>query len=115
MSVLGTTLLGDYYLHTQTEYWINGTYNQKFADTSVYEDPTCSDSLGPAYSVVDHFRYFDANYLICYVNQPLVFLAIPLSILQPIGTIPPLPSVISNFIGGVVGFITNIFGGWLGR
>lgn len=100
-------------MHAQTEYWINGTNNQKFADTSLYTDPTCSDSMGPAYSAVDHFLYFDANYLVCYLNQPLVFLAIP-GVLQPVGTIPPLPTKISNFLGAALGFITDLLGGILG-
>lgn len=101
-------------MHTQTEYWINGLNGQKFADTSVYTDPTCSDSMGPAYSAIDHFQYFDANYLICYLNQPLVFLAVPASILQPIGTIPPLPPKITNFLSAAIGFGTGLLGGLLG-
>lgn len=112
-SVLGTPILGDYYIHSQTEYWINGT-NGRFADDSTYEDPTCSNSMGPAYSVIDHFQYFDANLLVCWLNQPLLWVAIP-NVVQPIGVIPPLPSFISNFLGGAIGFLVNVLGPSLGR
>lgn len=113
---MGFPLLGDYYIHAQTEYWINGTLGQKFADPSVYEDFTCSNSMGPAYTLVDHFTYFDANYLICFADQPGEFAAIPGGILEPVNSIPPLlPQPISNFLGGLIGFVTNLLGPLLGR
>lgn len=110
-SVLGSPLLGDYYIHAQTEYWINGTDSQKFANQNVYEDSTCSNSMGPAYSVLDHFQYFDANLLICWLNQPGYWLAIPGNIFQPIGTLPPLPQFITDFISGAIGFTLFLLGG----
>lgn len=114
-SVLGMPLLGDYYLHAQTEYWINGTDGQKFADQSVYEDSTCSNSMGPAYSVLDHFLYFDANLLVCWLNDPQVWLAIPTSDVQLIGIIPPLPRKLTYYLGAAIGFVTNLLGPLLGR
>lgn len=113
VSILGTKILGDYYVHPQPEYWINGIDGQRFCDTSRYNDPTCSDSLGPAYSVLDHFAYFDVNYLVCFLNQPLVWLALPLSILAPTTILPPLPSVITNFLSAAIGFLTDLLGGIL--
>lgn len=108
VTIANTTILADVYLQTQTEFWINGPDNQRFCSRSVYEDPTCSNSMGPAYNVFDHLVYFDANYNLCF-GQPAQFLAIPASIFQPVGTIPPLPlkntklwDVAANFIGDVL-------------
>lgn len=98
-----------------TEYWINGNKTQKFADQSVYEDPNCSNSMGPMYTFVDHFLYFDVDLLICYLNQPAEWLAIPANGLQPIGSVPPLPQPISDFLGANIGFTTNAIGPLLGR
>ncbi len=111
---MGTSILGDYYIHPQPEYWINGKGNQRFADITRYNDPTCSDSMGPAYSVLDHFQYFDANYLVCYLDQPLVWLTLPASILQPVGSIPPLPEKITEFLGGNIKLVSGL-GYSLGR
>lgn len=108
-SVLGSPLLGDYYYHAQTEFWINGTDGQKFADQSVYEDNACCNSMGPAYSVLDHFLYFNANLLVCWLNEPQVWLAIPAGIVQPIGLIPPLPQPISNFLSAAIGFVVDLW------
>lgn len=114
VSILGSPLMGDYYVHPQPEYWINGINDQKFADCSRYNDPNCSDSMGPAYTVLDHFQYFDANYLICWLNQPLVWTTLPANLLQPVGQIPPLPNVITNFLSAAIGFVSDLFGDLLG-
>lgn len=114
VSAVGTNLLGDFFIHPQPEYWINGIDDQKFADTSRYNDPNCSDSMGPAVSVLDHFQYFEVNYLVCYANQLLVWLALPANILQPVGAIPPLPTKISDFVGNKVDLASDLTRGPLG-
>lgn len=108
-------MLGGYYVHPQTEFWINGKNDQKFCNESVYEDPTCSSSIGPAYSIFDHGLYFDADYATCILGQPGEILAIPDSILQPVGTIPPLPQPISDFLGAAANFIETFLDPLFGR
>lgn len=114
-SLLGTSMLGDYYIHCQNEYWINGQDDEAFCSNSIYEDPTCSDSLGPYYSIVDHATYLDVDYAICIVDQPAPWAAIPASILQPVGTIPPLPQPISKFLDVATDFFIYILGAPFGR
>lgn len=115
VGVLATDILYDYYVHPQTEYWINGDSGTRFCNDSVYEDPTGSDSLGPAYSVLDHGTYFNVDYGTCVLDQPLLIAAIPFDIFQPVGKVPPLPLKMSNFIDAVVDFAVNILGPIFGR
>lgn len=93
-SILGTNFLADFYHHTQIEYWIKGDEGKdgKFADQSVYEDSTCSNSLGPLYSALDHLYYFDIHILEC-ISDAQELLALP-EILEPFGVVPPLPQII---------------------
>lgn len=79
--------------------------NKRFCDTSVFEDPTCSDSLGPVYSLPDHATYLEVPYAPCVVGQPAPWAAIPFSILQPVGTIPPFPEFVATFLGGTATFL----------
>lgn len=115
VGVLATDILYDYYVHPQIEYWINGESGQRFCNDSVYEDPTCSDSLGPAYSVLDHGTYFHVDYATCIFNQPLLLAAIPFDVFQPVGDAPPLPPKVSNFIDVIVDFAVNLLSPLLGR
>jgi len=104
-SLLGTNLLGDYYIHCQPEYWYIDENNQRFCNTTFNEDPTCSDSLGPAYSIADHVTYLNVDYNPCTFGQPAPWAAIPLSIFQPVGTIPPLPGFMVNFNVAAINFL----------
>lgn len=101
-SILGTKLLGDYYIHPQTEFWINGKENQKFCRRTFYEDPQCSMSMGPGYSVIDHGVYFDTN-IGSMLGQPLIFAHLPFGLLNPVDVLPPLPKPIEHLIGGLTG------------
>lgn len=91
-SVLGTAIITDYYIHALHEYWIKNESQQMFADPSLYEDPSCANSMGPLYSAVDHFQYFDVNHLKC-LSDVQEFLAVPV-ILNPVDVIPPFPQFI---------------------
>ncbi|XP_037038648.1 lipase-like [Bradysia coprophila] len=99
-SIVGLNILGDYYIQPQTEFWINGEKGQKFCCQTVYEDPECGMSMGPAYSVLDHGVYFDTN-LGSILGQPLLFAHLPLNLLNPVDVLPPLPKPIENLIGGL--------------
>lgn len=114
-SLTGTTILGDYYVHCQPEYWYVSEDNQRFCATSVYEDPTCSDSLGPIYSILDHATYMGVSYATCIAGQPAPWSAIPLSIFQPVGVIPPLPKFMSNFLAGAANFAIHTLSHILGK
>lgn len=70
--------------------------------------------MGPAYNVLDHILYFDANYGLCLL-QPAQFLAIPASIFQPVGTIPPLPERITDIFGIGADFVGDVVVPILGR
>lgn len=106
-------IIGDYYLHTQTEYWINGTTG-KFCNNSIYEDPTCSNSMGPIYStLLDHLMYFDANYLTCIAEQPWPLISLPYTN-QFTSALPPLPEFISGPIGQGADFIYGLLRGPFG-
>ena len=101
-SILATKfLINEYYVHCGPEYWINGKDKQKFADRSVFEDPSCSNSLGPLYNIFDHLLYFDVNIGNCYLSQPMQLLEIPFDLLQPVEVIPPLPRPIEKFISSI--------------
>lgn len=99
-SVIGSKLLGDFYVHPQTEYWINDEKNAQFCKRTVYEDPKCSMSIGPSYSVLDHTVYFDTN-MGSVLGQPLLFAYLPFSLLNPVDHLPPLPKPIEHLIGGI--------------
>lgn len=113
-SVMGTDLfIGDYYVHPQTEYWINGASDQKFCKQCIYEDPDCSMSMGPLYSTIDHFCYFDVN-LASVLGQPFQILALPFGMFNPMLDIPPLPKKVEKSIGdtfsGFLRAISPMFG-----
>jgi len=63
------------YYHHQTEYWIYNiaSYAARYCNLTLYEDPACSDSLGPLYNVLDHLIYFDVNIVSCIEQDPLSF------------------------------------------
>lgn len=67
--------------------------------------------LGAAVSVLDHFQYFDVDYLVCWLNQPQVWLALPASIIVPTKIIPPLPNIVTDFLSTALGFTVNLIGG----
>ncbi|KAJ6648388.1 Lipase [Pseudolycoriella hygida] len=107
-SLLTTKALGDYYVHCETEYWYVDENNQRFCDPHTYEDPTCSNSIGPFYTILDHASYLGLSYNPCVIGQPAPWLAIPFDILQPVGKIPPLPSFISKFLGYVADIAVDL-------
>lgn len=82
---------------------------------SIHEDPTCSDSLGPAYSVIDHYFYLNVNYWACFVDQAEEFLALPYGIFDPVKVLPPLPTPIYNFEADFIDSVVNVVGPILGR
>lgn len=69
------TGLSSGYFHHGTELWISPTDGDKVCSKSVYEDPKCSNSLGPVYSVLDHIFYWDVQYLKCALENPITLLA----------------------------------------
>ncbi len=107
------TKLIDYYVHPQTEFWINGEKNQKYCQQTVYEDPKCSMSMGPVYSVLDHLFYFDTN-VASVLGQPLQLISLPLKLLNPVDALPPLPKPIDNLIGGLAAGLTGVLSPSLG-
>lgn len=98
---MGTTLLGDNYYQSGTELWINGPIDQRFCSRTIYEDPKCSSSLGPAYTIVDHLTYFDTN-LGTVAGQPAVFTYLPI-VFNPLTALPPLPTKLQNLFSGLAG------------
>lgn len=106
-SILSTSILGAYYYHCETEYWDNGPENDGYCNSSVYEDPDCSDSLGPAYSFADHKNYLNVQYGNCSVA---LFATIPGSINQGIGNIPPLPELATDFLAATGDSLFNSIG-----
>ncbi len=59
-------------IHHGPELWITpSNKNGEFCATNVYEDPDCSNSLGPIYSLLDHLDYWDVAYHYCAVKDPL--------------------------------------------
>lgn len=70
--------------------------------------------MGPAYSFMDHFQYFDVDILICWLNAPQVWLTLPSNV-SPLGVIPPLPTKITNFLGASIGSVSDLLGGLVGR
>lgn len=49
---LPTSSMG--FVHHGTELWITPNNEDKICSKTVYEDPTCSNSLGTAYQATDH-------------------------------------------------------------
>ncbi|OXA42457.1 Lipase, partial [Folsomia candida] len=70
VSALGVfdLLTGKNCVHHGQEVWINGE-EINFCSKTVYEDPNCSNSLGPLYTVLDHLQYFDADISACYLVE----------------------------------------------
>lgn len=101
-------LLQDDYIHVQTEFFIDGEDRQRFCNQNVYEDPTCSMSLGPIFSVLDHATYFDTDTLATGASNPLAYTSLPWGIFEPTESIPALPKAISNFTSAVVHFATGL-------
>ncbi len=79
---------------------------QRFCSQRTYEDPKCSNSIGPAYSLVDHLTYFDVNVASGFA-QPLQLASIAFNILPVESVLPPLPKFIEkplgNILDGVIG------------
>lgn len=100
-SIVGTHLLGDFYIQPQTEFWINGEDDQKYCRQTFYEDPECSMSMGPSYSMVDHGVYFETN-IGSALGQPLLLTSLPLGLLNPVDDLPSLPKKLENLIGDLL-------------
>lgn len=96
-----------------TEYWIKSGSVAKFAVQSLYEDPTCSNSLGPLYSVIDHLTYFDVNHVRC-VGDVNEFFAIPAS-LTPVPELPSFPEPIQIVLADVGSLVSKLSSTQLGR
>ncbi|OXA43133.1 lipase [Folsomia candida] len=95
-------LFGEYYVHHGQEVWINGE-EINFCSKRVYEDPNCSNSLGPVYSVLDHLQYFDADLTVCYLVEG--WLEIDLVTVEgftPTNFLPPMPTVMRGILVGLV-------------
>ncbi|OXA42166.1 lipase [Folsomia candida] len=93
--------LGVNYIHHGQEVWINGN-DTIFCSKAVYEDPTCSNSLGPIYTIVDHLQYFDADYSVCYfVEGWLDIDLLSLDGFTPTNFIPPMPTIDNKTISRV--------------
>ncbi|XP_037037057.1 lipase-like [Bradysia coprophila] len=95
-SILGTTIISDYYYHAMNEYWINGD-EEKFASRSGYEDPSTANSYGPKYSTTDHSSYFDVKPSVTSAVQGLAVAIF----FQPPDILPPIPEPIRNFLDAV--------------
>lgn len=63
-------------------------------------------SIGPTYSIFDHFFYFDTNLARAF-GQPLIYAYLPFNILNPVERIPPLPKHVENLIGDTIGGLAN--------
>jgi hypothetical protein len=104
-------LYGDYYLHHQNEYWDVSTLDSslaRYCNTSVYEDPSCSNSQGPAYSLPDHLMYLGVNYFTCAAANIYSFAQIP-DLFDPDNyPLPPLP--VSYFVNNYFPGFDAIFG-----
>ncbi|KAJ6632650.1 Lipase [Pseudolycoriella hygida] len=113
-SILGTNLLiNDYFIHPQTEFWIDGKKNQHFCNNTFYEDPACSMSMGPLYSLIDHVIYFDVNISDGF-GQLLSIAHLPFGLLNPFEDLPPLPKPLENILSGVTGGTASVLSPLLG-
>jgi len=88
----------DYYHHHHELFIYDVTNNgsAKFCNPSTYEDPDCSISLGPFYSVMDHLVYFDVDLTLCLQEDPIDFMLqfiVPLKPFIPASLINLLPSL----------------------
>ncbi|XP_035714885.1 lipase-like isoform X3 [Folsomia candida] len=104
VSALGVIdlLTGENYVHHGQEVWINGE-EINFCSKTVYEDPNCSNSLGPLYTLLDHFQYFDADITVCYLVEG--WLDIDLVTVEgftPTNFLPPMPTVMRGILVGLV-------------
>lgn len=45
------------YVHSGNEYWRAPNNSDIFCNPNLYEDPACSNSLGPSYNTNDHLTY----------------------------------------------------------
>ncbi len=66
----------------------------------MYEDPKCSMSMWPLYSLSDHLVYFDVDFG-SVLGQPLIFAYLPFNLLNPVDVIPPVPKPIEKLAGTV--------------
>lgn len=103
VNILGTNILFDHYVQPNHEFWIRGNDadEQTFCSGSVLEDPTCSTSLRPFYSAVDHLTYFDVNVASAFA-QPLQLASIPFGVLPIEMVVPPLPKFIETPLGNTL-------------
>lgn len=104
---MANELLG-YYVHPQTEVWITGEKNHTFCEQTVAEDRKCSISMGPDYTVADHFVYFDTD-LKKMCGQPFIGAALPFDLFNAVKVIPPLPKPIENLVGRALSRIVDRF------
>lgn len=91
-------LFGVNYVHHTQEVWINGNIT-KFCSKTVYEDRTCSNSMGPSYTLLDHGQYFDVDIFSCYFVEGwggVDLITLPIGF-TPTDYIPPMPSKMYNF------------------
>jgi len=97
-----TAMTGIQYAHHTQEVWLNGAATN-FCSKSVYEDWSCSNSLGPAYTLVDHLQYFNVDYTVCYLidgNLDIGILSIP-GVPDPNTFIGPAPPAFYDYGGQV--------------
>jgi len=106
VTVKGTQLLGDNYLHTMREYWVEEDGKVKTCSITEYEDDHCSTSIGPGYTMTDHLEYFGVDYKLCGFTNPLELASLPvigspdeLRIIPPFGSrfTKPLQEIFSIF------------------
>lgn len=105
-SMLGTTILSDYYLHVLTEYWLNATNGGVYCNQSTYEDASCSNSIGPAYNPLDHSTFLGFTIAQC-ANDILNVVVLPAD-LPLFGTAPLLPTFTPVSSQADCGFTTNL-------
>lgn len=70
-------------------------------------------SMGPLYSVLDHFCYFDVD-LASILGQQFQLLALPFGMLNPLRDIPPLPKKIEKQIGDTCSSFLRTLSPWFG-
>lgn len=105
VSAFGTfgLLLGVNYVHHTQEVWINGN-NTRFCSKTVYEDASCSNSMGPTYTLLDHGQYFNVNLFSCFLVEgwgEIDVISLPIGF-TPTDYVPPMPSKIYNFLNPIV-------------
>lgn len=96
-SILGTSLLYDFYVHPQLEIWIqNGGIT--YCGNAHLEDPACSNSADPSYTLPDHSSYFGVVGTCGDVVTPA----------PPPSNPPSLPTKITNFAAGAINFLVGL-------